>query len=60
MMQQSGIGKNMAEFGEQQGKLGGQMGKLGAEVGRIARENQEKIKGIIDQSLSNGKAKQVQ
>jgi beta-lactamase regulating signal transducer with metallopeptidase domain len=60
MMQQSGIGKNMAEFGEQQGKLGGQMGKLGAEMGRIARENQEKIKGIIDQSLSNGKAKQVQ
>ena len=59
-MDQAGIGKMMGEFGEQQGKLGGQMGKLGAEIGRIARENHEKIDGIIKDSLSNGKAKQVQ
>lgn len=59
-MEQSGIGRAMGEFGEQQGKLGGQMGKLGAEMGRIARENQSKIDAIIKDSLSNGKAKQVQ
>jgi hypothetical protein len=59
-MDQAGIGKMMGEFGEQQGKLGGQMGKLGAEMGRIARENHEKIDGIIKDSLSNGKAKQVE
>lgn len=59
-MDQAGMGKLMGEFGEQQGKLGGQMGKLGAEMGRIARENHEKIDGIIKDSLSNGKAKQVQ
>jgi beta-lactamase regulating signal transducer with metallopeptidase domain len=60
MMDQSGFGKAMGEFGEQQGKLGGQMGKLGSEMGRIARENQSKVKGIIDESLANGKAKPVQ
>ena len=57
---QMGIGKAMGEFGEQQGKLGSQMGKLGAEMGRIARENHEKVDSIIKDSLSNGKAKQVQ
>ncbi len=60
MMEQSGFGKAMSEFGEQQGKLGSQMGKLGAEMGQIARENQSKMKDIINQSLSNGKAKPVQ
>lgn len=59
-MDQSGIGKAMGEFGEQQGKLGGEMGKLGSEMGRIARENHQKMDGIIKDSLSNGKAKQVQ
>jgi hypothetical protein len=59
-MDQGGFGKAMGEFGEQQGKLGGEMGKLGAEMGKIARENHEKVKGIINDSLSNGKAKQVQ
>jgi hypothetical protein len=29
-------------------------------MGQIARENQAKVKGIIDESLSNGKAKPVQ
>jgi beta-lactamase regulating signal transducer with metallopeptidase domain len=58
-MDQGGFGKAMGEFGEQQGKLGGQMGKLGSEMGRIAHENQSKINGIINNSLSNGKAKQV-
>ena len=60
MADQGGFGKAMGEFGEQQGKLGGEMGKLGAEMGRIARENHEKVESIINDSLSNGKAKQVQ
>ena len=59
MMDQGGFGKAMSEFGEQQGKLGGQMGKLGAEMGQMTRENHEKVKGIINDSLTNGKAKQV-
>ena len=50
----------MGEFGEKQGMLGGEMGKLGAEMGRMARENHEKVEGIINDSLSNGKAKPVQ
>jgi beta-lactamase regulating signal transducer with metallopeptidase domain len=60
VMDQSGFAKTMSEFGEQQGKYGAQMGKLGAEMGRIARENHTKMDGIIKDSLSNGKAKQVQ
>ena len=60
MADQGGFGKAMGEFGEQQGKLGGEMGKLGAEMGRMARENHEKVEGIINDSLSNGKAKPVQ
>jgi beta-lactamase regulating signal transducer with metallopeptidase domain len=59
-MDQSGWSKAMGEFGEQQGKFGAEMGKLGAEMGRIARENQLKMNDIIKDSLSNGKAKQVQ
>ena len=58
--QQGDIGGEMGKFGEQQGKLGGQMGKLGAQMGQVARENQAKVKGIITDSLSNGKAKPVQ
>ena len=50
----------MGELGAAQGKLGAQQGRLGAEQGRIAQEADRKVKGIIDQSLSNGTAKQVQ
>jgi beta-lactamase regulating signal transducer with metallopeptidase domain len=50
----------MGKFGGQMGELGGQMGKLGAEMGKQARENHEKMEGIIKDSLSNGKAKPVQ
>ena len=58
--QQGNFGGEMGKFGEQQGKLGGEMGKLGAQMGQIAHENQTKVKGIINDSLSNGKAKPVQ
>jgi hypothetical protein len=43
-----------------QGKLGAEQGRLGAEQGRLAREADRKVKGIIDESLSNGKARPVQ
>jgi beta-lactamase regulating signal transducer with metallopeptidase domain len=59
-MDQGGFGRAMGEFGAQLGMLGGEMGMLGGEMGRFARENHEKVKGIISDSLSNGKAKQVQ
>ncbi|HEX4758056.1 MAG TPA: M56 family metallopeptidase [Terracidiphilus sp.] len=58
--QQGQFGEGMGKFGQQQGELGGQMGKLGAQMGQIAHENQAKVKGIINDSLSNGKAKPVQ
>jgi beta-lactamase regulating signal transducer with metallopeptidase domain len=58
--QQGELGGGMGKFGEQQGKLGGQMGELGAKMGKIARENQEKIKGIIDDSMKDGKAHPVE
>jgi beta-lactamase regulating signal transducer with metallopeptidase domain len=57
---QGKIGGEMGKLGEQQGKLGGEMGKLGAQMGQIARENERKIKGIIDESLSNGKARPIE
>ena len=60
VMQQMNFDGGMGKFGEQQGKLGGEMGKLGAQMGQIARENHAKVKGIINDSLSNGKAKPVQ
>lgn len=58
--QQGEFGAQMGKFGSQMGALGGQMGQLGAKMGEIARENQSKMKGIIADSLSNGKAKPVQ
>ena len=58
--QQGQFGEGMGKFGQQQGELGGEMGKLGAQMGQIARENHAKVKGIINDSLSNGKAKPVQ
>lgn len=61
---QAEVGANMKEFNSemgkfaaQQGALGGQMGKLGAQMGQMSRENNEKIRSIIDESLKDGKAK---
>lgn len=51
---------DMGKFGEQQGKLGGEMGKLGAQIGQTARENEAKMKGILTDSISNGKAKPIE
>jgi beta-lactamase regulating signal transducer with metallopeptidase domain len=49
----------MKNFFAEQGKFGEQMGQLGAEMGRIARENHEKMRSIMDESLKNGKARPV-
>jgi hypothetical protein len=51
---------DMGKFGAEQGKFGAQMGQMGAEMGRIARENSQKIKSIIDESLKDGKARPVE
>lgn len=58
--QEGDLGGQMGKFGSQMGELGSQMGQLGKKMGDIARENQAKVKGIITDSLSNGKAKPVQ
>ena len=50
----------MGELGKEQGKLGAEEGRLGAEQGRLAREADRKVKGLIDESLHNGKAKPVE
>jgi hypothetical protein len=50
----------MGELGKEQGKLGAEQGRLGAEEGRLAREADRKVKGLIDESLQNGKAKPVE
>jgi beta-lactamase regulating signal transducer with metallopeptidase domain len=54
------FGEQMGKLGAQQGKLGSQQGKLGAEQSRIATEAAHKVKSIIDQSLSSGKAHPVE
>ena len=58
--QQGALGGNMGKFGGQMGELGGQMGKLGAEIGELSRENQSKVKKVVDESLKDGKAKPVE
>ena len=64
---QGEIGSKQGEFGERMGELGGKMGELGEQMGRlgeqqgkIAAQADQKVKSIIDQSLHNGKARQVQ
>jgi beta-lactamase regulating signal transducer with metallopeptidase domain len=52
-------GEAMRKLGEQQGKFGGEMGRLGGEMGSKARQNHEKVRSVIDESLKNGKARPV-
>jgi BlaR1 peptidase M56 len=51
--------RDMSQFGQQQGQLGAKMGQMGADLGRLAREKDQKLRGIIEQSLKNGKARPV-
>lgn len=53
------VNQAMREMWADEGKIGQQMGQIGGEIGRIARENNSKIRSIIDESLKNGKAKPV-
>jgi len=52
---QGEFGALQGKLGEQQGKLGAEQGRLGAEQGRIAAEADRTVRGIIDDSLRNGK-----
>ncbi len=54
-----GFNIDMSKFGEEQGKYGAAMGKLGAQMGQAARESNEKIRSVIDESLKDGKARPV-
>lgn len=56
---QGEFGEEQGKLGVQQGRLGAEQGRLGAEQGRLSREIDLKVKGIIDESLKNGKAKPV-
>jgi beta-lactamase regulating signal transducer with metallopeptidase domain len=57
---QGEFGARMGELGSKMGELGAQMGELGAQQGKIAQQADQKVRSIIDESLKNGKAKQVQ
>ncbi len=59
-----GYGKQHAEayskMADKMSKMGAEQGKLGGEMGRMAGEADKQMRSIIDESLKNGKAKQVQ
>lgn len=57
---QGEFGALQGKLGEQQGKLGAEQGRLGAEQGKIAAEADRTVKGIIDDSLRNAKARPVE
>jgi beta-lactamase regulating signal transducer with metallopeptidase domain len=57
---QGEFGALQGKLGEQQGKLGAEQGRLGAEQGKIAAEADRTLKGIIEDSLSKGKARPVE
>jgi hypothetical protein len=42
------------------GQLGAEQGKLGAKQGELARDADQKVKALIEESLKNGKAKPVE
>jgi hypothetical protein len=57
---QGSLGEEQGRLGEQQGKLGEQQGRLGEQQGKLAQEANKKVKTVIKETLSNGKAKPVQ
>ncbi len=56
---QGEFGGRMGKLGGEQGELGAKQGRLGAEQGRLAAEADQKVRGMIDESLKNGKAHPV-
>jgi hypothetical protein len=57
---QGELGAQQGRLGAQQGKLGAEQGRLGAEQGRLSMEADRKVRSIIDESLTNGKAHAIQ
>lgn len=57
---QGQFGLQMGKLGAMQGQLGAQQGRLGAEQGRLAQQADQKVKSIINESLTDGKAHPVQ
>jgi len=53
-------GSKMGKFSAEQGQLGAQQGEIGAKQRDLAREAQQKVKAIIDESLQSGKATPVE
>ncbi len=48
-----------SKFSEQASQFSAQMSQLGSQMGQTARENNATIKSIVNESLSNGKARPV-
>ncbi len=57
---QGEFGEKMGALGDNMGVLGQQMGELGERQGKIAQQADQKVRGIIDESLKNGKAHPIQ
>lgn len=57
---QGEFGRQQGQLGEQQGRLGAEQGRLGAEQGRLAMKADQAVRGIILESLHNGKARPVE
>ncbi len=56
---QAAAAGRMGALGAEQGRLGEQEGRLGAEQARLAARIHAEVEGIIQESLQNGKARQV-
>jgi beta-lactamase regulating signal transducer with metallopeptidase domain len=50
---------DLSKWSEEMGRYGQQMGALGSQMGQAAKENHEKIRSLIDESIKNGKARPV-
>ena len=48
-----------SKWSDAMSKYGAQMGALGSQMGQAAKENSEKIRSLIDESLKDGKARPV-
>jgi beta-lactamase regulating signal transducer with metallopeptidase domain len=53
-------GSKLGKLSAEQGELGARQGEIGAKQAELAREAERKVKAIIEESLKNGKAKQVE
>ncbi len=57
---QGGFAFKNSDFYFKMGQLGAEQGKLGAKQGELARDADQKVKALIEESLKNGKAKPVE